>query len=109
MSESCQRCRKESEDLRTLWMSCFYAMEELPIPFAMVETSALPRHFYTLRVCKDCRAEWMRAIQAWFEAPIIRESQGTGVFVREHGASVELTEEQVRERFPDGNYYRVKG
>lgn len=31
--EKCQRCGEEGEDRRTLWMACFYAMEEFKIPF----------------------------------------------------------------------------
>ena len=31
--ETCQRCGEKGEDRRTLWMSCFYAMEELGLPF----------------------------------------------------------------------------
>ncbi len=27
------------------------------------------RVFYTLRVCKGCRADWLDAIQKWFRAP----------------------------------------
>tara|TARA_Y100000034_G_C6584350_1_gene253590 strand:- start:209 stop:514 length:306 start_codon:yes stop_codon:yes gene_type:complete len=25
-----------------------------------------PRNFFTLRVCKDCRADWIDAIDRWF-------------------------------------------
>ncbi len=32
-NERCVRCGSNGEDRRTLWMSCFYAMEELGIPF----------------------------------------------------------------------------
>jgi len=33
MSEKCDRCGEEGEDRRTLWMECFYAMDELSVPF----------------------------------------------------------------------------
>ena len=33
MTEKCARCGHGGEDRRTLWMKCFYAMEELKIPF----------------------------------------------------------------------------
>jgi len=33
MTSKCARCGEASEDLRTLWMSCLYAMHELGIPF----------------------------------------------------------------------------
>ena len=77
-------------------MACFYQMSELPVPFAVV--SAADRQFYTLRVCKDCRADWMGAISDWFASPSPRESTGTGVFVRERGACVELTGTEIRRR-----------
>jgi hypothetical protein len=49
-------------------------------------------NFYTLRVCKNCRADWIEAIADWFvniAAP--RESCGSGIFVRHYGTSVEVT------------------
>lgn len=67
--EVCDRCKKEGHDRRTLYMACFYAMEELKVPFQQVTVGAgetAGRHFYTLRVCKDCRASWMGAIEHWF-------------------------------------------
>lgn len=104
MSETCVRCGEVGEDRRTLFMACFYDMEELELPFerqtyfspidgldSMTKSKdpvAIdvgggrrinlvsgtvrcsgdldPREFYTLRVCKDCRAEWMMSIKAWF-------------------------------------------
>lgn len=33
MTEICVRCREDGEDRRTLRMACFYAMEEMKIPF----------------------------------------------------------------------------
>lgn len=121
--EQCARCGEHGPDLRTLWMACFYAMHELSVPFdqAAIEGRFRPytgerpledlpgftiptwgppegeswtRTFYTLRVCKACRAAWMAAIQTWFHATDGRpESTGTGVFVRRLGSCVELTTE----------------
>ena len=34
--EACQRCGRVGTDRRTLWHACFYAMEELPVPFEEV-------------------------------------------------------------------------
>jgi hypothetical protein len=92
--ETCQRCGEVGADRRTLWMSCFYAMEETGLPFEQFQVKGtqhdydgketLPslkidvpkwkekgtpfeRPFYTLRVCKGCRATWMMAIKQWFE------------------------------------------
>lgn len=133
--EKCVRCGEVDEDRRTLWMACFYAMEELKIPFEQtvlfhadveklekvkdavgfdtgngqriniapptLKTSAelTPQGFYTLRVCKECRADWMAAIQMWFvdkAAQVDRPSPGTGIFVRRNGTNVEVTEEEWR-------------
>jgi hypothetical protein len=80
-------------------MACFYAMNELAIPFeeigiygvvlkvtgrdprwgspifertpfpSEVEEKAATRSLFTLRVCKGCRSEWMEAVKNWFRAP----------------------------------------
>ena len=36
MSEKCQRCGEVGEDRRTLWMECFYEMNETGVPFEQV-------------------------------------------------------------------------
>ncbi len=56
-------------------------------------------HFYTLRVCKACRASWMEAIKAWFQTPKdVPESCGSGIYVRENGINVEITLEEWERR-----------
>lgn len=97
VGEKCERCGAVGQDRRTLWMACFYAMNELGMPFKCVglhgvvlettaernmfgdlkfaepkwewEKDASTRSFFTLRVCKGCRAEWMTTIRDWFRAP----------------------------------------
>jgi len=94
--EKCQRCGEDGEDRRTIWMAAMYAMDETGLPLEQVritgkyakqtgeetltgflklkvpvfteEPDAQDREhrFFTLRVCKDCRAEWMLAIRHWF-------------------------------------------
>lgn len=122
MDDTCQRCGEPGEDRRTLWMACFYAMDEMKeVPFkeylrkggtlhgrtgsrewclpgsggpshllpeyADNGTAARDQAFYTLRVCKGCRADWMGAIKEWFTAPPeVRTGCGSGIFVRENGA-----------------------
>jgi hypothetical protein len=76
-SEYCQCCGARSSDRRTLWMSCLYDMSELSVPFTeqiflispavAVDRVQTKKLFYTLRVCKECRANWMLAIQKWFK------------------------------------------
>lgn len=93
----CQRCNVEDEDLRTLWMACCYEMHELNIPFKKVEIDE--NHFYTLQVCKDCRAFWMGMIKVWFDNPPERQdSCGSGIFIRELGAVREITREEWDKR-----------
>lgn len=92
----CQRCGDRGEDRRTIWMSCFYDMNELGLPLDEVQitgvygkktgervvpgelklvapvftdTGSPPREyrFFVLRVCKNCRAEWLLAKRSWFQ------------------------------------------
>lgn len=107
MTEKCQRCRQDGDDRRTLWMACFYQMDELGIPLEKetLFTTDYPRcdgkDFYTLRVCKDCRADWMKSIKDWFNSPLVmRDSCGSGIFVRENGAIREVTEEEFKKTHP---------
>lgn len=74
MSERCQRCDTESPDLRTLWMACLYEMSEMGLPFHLLDVDK--RKFYTLLVCKRCRADWMTAIQNWFQDRPDPEEEG---------------------------------
>lgn len=112
-SERCDRCRNEGSDRRSLWMACFYAMEELRVPFKksclILSTNengkSATRDFYTLRVCKRCRADWMQAIQQWFgdipsgedgdaDVPEPDTGIGTGIYIRRNGMNVEITREE---------------
>lgn len=112
--EQCQVCNETGYDRRTLFMSCFYDMSELGLPFDTIELDN--RQFFTLRVCKGCRAKWMQVISDWFNAPRRMNrpsgtycsicnvhnqycahikppsptSIGTGIFVRKLGVAQEL-------------------
>lgn len=96
--EICQRCGDVGYDRRTLFMACFAEMGSLGVPFSKIrlhdaeclkdpqvlklepfqsepEVDYKPTDgklqdydFYTLRVCKKCRGEWLDAIQKWFNA-----------------------------------------
>jgi hypothetical protein len=128
--EKCQRCGVDGEgDLRTLLHACFYAMEEMKLPFdkevlfyadpkdltktkepesidvggkkiilAPIKVKCSgelsPRALYSLRVCKDCRADWMHAIQKWFNEKPIEREVGSGIYVRDFGTSKEITREE---------------
>lgn len=102
--EICQRCKETGEDRRTLWMACFYEMNELGLPFKLEiipderEREGFAKqkhHFYTLRVCKQCRADWMQSIKQWFDTPKQPEqSCGSGIYIRRKGVNVEITREE---------------
>ena len=62
--QKCQRCHIQTEHIRVIWMSCFYDMDNLEIPFKKVHYEPV---FYILEVCKKCRAEWLQQIKKWFD------------------------------------------
>lgn len=133
--EVCDRCKQPTEgDGRTLWMSCFYNMAELNVPFDEkpmfhvhdINTLTLTKEpvsfvgpkgnkvnltsaemtcsgiisgrlFHTLRVCKDCRADWLSAIETWFNTYEPPKEVNSGIFIRHNGTSVEITEEEWHE------------
>ena len=102
MAEVCDKCKEAGEDRRTLWMACLYEMNELGLPFKEQTLASGVDHshsmkMYTLRVCKECRAEWMGAIKTWFNSQPARGPTGTGVWIRVNGATVEATQEEVDE------------
>ena len=116
MTEICQRCKEEGEDRRTLWMACFYEMNELQIPFekeSIREGGIRDDHpndihnFYTLRVCKDCRSDWMTAIQDWFKSQPNHKGCGSGIYVRVNGANREVSEYEFRMMYPGVEPTRV--
>jgi hypothetical protein len=127
--DKCDRCGEIDEDRRTLHMSCLYKMDEMKgIPFKQYlikgdvysykgerkvegfnhvtapEWSEEPtgegdQSYYTLRVCKDCRADWMESIANWFNTPpTVRKGVGTGIYVRENGTIREITLEDWEAR-----------
>lgn len=98
MIETCVRCKEADEDRRTLWMACFYEMNELGLPFIREEIEKDKVRFYTLRVCKDCRADWLGAIKKWFHEIVPRGTCGSGIFIRENGANVEISETEWYDR-----------
>jgi hypothetical protein len=106
MTEPCARCKEVDEDRRTLWMACFYEMDELGLPFekqTMINPDAhewnKKQNFYLMRVCKQSRADWMAAIKKWFHdyVPREQESCGSGIFVMRNGVPVEVTLDEWEE------------
>ena len=62
--------------------------------------------FYTLRVCKDCRGSWLAVIQKWFNEKksdleiLANTARGSGIWVRENGATIEISREEWDRRNP---------
>lgn len=102
--EECQKCKEVDYDRRSLWMSCFYSMEELGLPFtqlAIEDKKGMKNKFYTLRVCKNCRSDWMNAIKDWFNRSPVNRECGSGIWIRDLGAIKEITEEEWHKICPD--------
>lgn len=100
--EACQRCGEKGDDRRTLYHSCWYDMSELQLPFKRIDMRITgmdyERSFFTLRVCKRCRSDWLTALAKWFHSsPSELRGCGSGIFVRALGSTIELTENQWRE------------
>lgn len=88
----CQKCGNDEGDLRKLWMSCLYEMNEVGIPFGRSKDDH--HDFYTISVCKQCRGDWMMAIKNWFEEPIVENKCDSGIFIPEYGKLLQVTPEE---------------
>jgi hypothetical protein len=97
MTEICQKCGEKDEDRRTLYMSCFYEMAEMGLPFRIM-IDQTDHQFYTLRVCKSCRGDWMMAIKDWFDTPKIENNCDSGIYMREFGKLLQVTAEEFEIR-----------
>ena len=115
-ADKCQKCGKEDSDLRELLMACGYDMSELNLPMGVktilrlhgnAETKQMT--FYKMTVCKECRADWMLAIQKWFDLPCLPRTvnPSTGVFIREFGATREVSENEWYEKHPKREPFRI--
>jgi hypothetical protein len=103
--ETCQRCGEDGFDRRTLRIECLYNLSELDIPWKDREPSR--NDGYRVRICKECRASFLRTLETWWKSVEPRESTGTGVFVRGHGANRELTQEEVDEMRKERDVFKV--
>ena len=143
MSTKCEKCGSVGSDRRTLWMSCMYAMNELDVPFTEVSINGslcekvgedtiahdikIPKFaepdpsqarkygFYTMKVCKRCRAEWMGAIEDWYKTQPEGEDMDSDepaetqadavvadrIFVRDKGQTKEISRAEWDRLHPD--------
>lgn len=111
--EECQRCHELDEERRTLKMACYYEMDELGLPFKhdtiQNTISGNLNKFYSLRVCKSCRRDWMLAIKHWFNNPTSPEEDcDSGIFVLECGAVKQIRESEWYAEHPDIEPVRFK-
>lgn len=103
---ACQRCLRRGEDLRTISVACGYNMSELSLPFktSTITEGSNPTHerqhrFFTLSVCKECRADWLATQVNWFhgEPTCLAPSPGTGIYMRSYGGTFEISEKDWQE------------
>lgn len=93
----CVRCGGEESngDLRTIRMGCGYDMNELDIPLSEVPGPRVSTASFSIRVCRDCRAAWMRAQENWFKNCVAPVVTGTGSYIRDKGGIREMTQEEI--------------
>lgn len=89
--DECQLCGAAGEDKRSLYLSMFYALEEV-VPEA-IDLNAVHREGsgYFLRLCKDCRARLLGHLRVW--AGECREKRGA---VMDTDGHLELPEDPDR-------------
>jgi hypothetical protein len=66
-----------------------------PLEMPSGDKAQILNRFFTLRVCKDCRGDWLGAIKEWFNKKPERDGTGTGVWIRDNGTNREATPEEV--------------
>lgn len=74
MTDTCALCATteyESGDLRTLRIGCFYDLTEVSDKFtpvaATIEGVDRPQNLYSMRICKDCRGDFMGLLRQFID------------------------------------------
>ena len=66
--DTCQLCDARGADKRSLFLSCFYAIQEvLPEAIDMRWIDGYEERGYFLRICKSCRARLLGHLRQWRE------------------------------------------
>lgn len=67
-------------------------IDQLPIDGVRLAENRM----FSIRCCKDCRADFLNVLKRWADGEEIREREGTGTgaFVRDNGTIRELTEDE---------------
>lgn len=100
--ERCQVCGEVGEDRRTLKLRYFYDLAEYGLDLDPDE------HFYNVRTCKDCRADFLTMLVIWARGDLVKVREDRArqdalngvernIFIRLYGTNVGLTEEEWRE------------
>lgn len=88
----CMCCHAYGEDKRSLWIDCFYAVNEV-IPEAIeLSTHIDPQpenhtRGYYLRICKNCRARLLGMLGTWWQEGVARRE-----LEKDHDGNVEETD-----------------
>lgn len=108
-TDLCMICHAHGEDKRSLFISCFYNVQEV-VPEALDIQDAGIENFkigFYLRICKTCRGELLRLLGVWRANRITERGipldhdggrmddyEGNMVPVRVNGAIIHMTEEE---------------
>ena len=99
-SDLCMLCHAYGQDKRSLFISCFYAIEE-SVPEAIDLSlcgDGLKERGYYLRLCKSCRSSLLEHLEEWANKRRdlrgvpkdhdgdLEDDAGGGAFVRIYGA-----------------------
>lgn len=106
----CMLCGAYGPDKRSLFISCFYAIEEVvPEAIDLAEVEGIDYPGYYLLICKTCRAELLGQLEKWRKKRVARrtypkDSDGYEdnlpygmIPVRVNGITVMMTQEQLNE------------
>jgi len=70
--DTCQLCGAHGADKRSLFISCFYAIQEVvPETIDLANVDGLNDRGYYLRICKNCRARLLAHLRQWREECIV--------------------------------------
>lgn len=108
-TDLCMLCHAYGEDKRSLFIDCFYAVDEV-VPEALDIAEVEGRQGYYLRICKSCRAALLGRLREWRDERVARRDipkdhdgededwdAEADIPVRINGAVVMLTREQFDE------------
>ena len=64
--DECQLCGAHGDDKRSLFISCFYAVQEaVPEAIDLAAVNNLKDRGYYLRICKSCRGRLLGHLRQW--------------------------------------------